>query len=61
MRSRLAAAALLSAAVLAGCTTGNAAPAPPVVTESAPAGPFRGTELDPAQPRPTFTLTDTSG
>jgi protein SCO1/2 len=26
-----------------------------------PAGAYRGTELDPPQPRPTFTLTDTTG
>ena len=54
----------LAAAALAGCTTGNAAPAspaPPVVTEPADQGPYRWTELDPAQPRPTFTLTDTAG
>jgi protein SCO1 len=58
---RLLGAAVLAVAFLAGCTTGNAAPPPPVVTEPASSGPFRGTELDPAQPRPTFTLTDTAG
>jgi protein SCO1/2 len=50
-------AALLAVALglLAGCSTASpAAPAPAAAA-------FRGLELDPPQPRPTFTLTDTSG
>ena len=64
MRPRLvmaAVAAVLASAALAGCSAGNAAAPPPLVAESTPAGQYRGTELDPAQPRPTFTLTDTAG
>jgi protein SCO1 len=62
----LAAAALLPAAallaiapLLAGCSRGAAEP--PVVADPTPQGTYRWLRLDPAQPRPTFTLTDTSG
>jgi protein SCO1 len=38
-----------------------AGPAAPVLTAPTTAGPYRGLQLDPPQPRPTFTLTDTGG
>ncbi len=38
--------------------SGIARPSRPQPT---PPGTYRGLELDPAQPRPTFTLTDTTG
>lgn len=54
-----AVALLAAAALLSGCTSGNAAP--PLVASPTPVGTYRGLELQPAQPRPTFTLTDTAG
>jgi protein SCO1/2 len=51
--------ALLGAA-LVGCSSG-AAGTPAFSAAPTPQGTYRGTELDPAQPRPTFTLTDTAG
>jgi protein SCO1/2 len=48
--------------MLAGCGGGvGAGPAVPVLTSPTAAGPYRGLALDPPQPRPTFTLTDTGG
>lgn len=51
------------AGTLAGC--GGAADQPEAAAvlsaEPTPPGTYRGTELDPPQPRPTFTLTDTTG
>jgi protein SCO1/2 len=56
---------------LAGCGAPPPAAPPPAApppavpevgtTSAAPAGPYRGLALDPPQPRPVFTLTDTSG
>lgn len=43
---------------LAACSSG---PAPTFSAAPTPQGTYRGTELDPAQPRPTFSLTDTAG
>jgi protein SCO1/2 len=48
-------------AALAGCGSAGARPAVPVLTSPAAAGPYRGLQLDPPQPRPTFTLADTAG
>ena len=48
----------------AGLLVGGAEPAAPEAAFSSaptPAGTYRGTELDPPQPRPTFTLADTAG
>jgi protein SCO1/2 len=61
-RIGVATAALGLVAVLAACGGSAAArPAAPVLTSRAAAGPYRGLQLDPPQPRPTFTLTDTAG
>ncbi|HZB48572.1 MAG TPA: SCO family protein [Mycobacteriales bacterium] len=51
------------AGTLAGCGGAGTPPAAPAVLSAAPTpeGTYRGTELDPPQPRPTFTLTDTTG
>ncbi len=50
------------AGTLAGCGDTGPAAAPAVLSAApTPAGAYRGTELDPPQPRPTFTLTDTTG
>jgi protein SCO1 len=43
---------------LSACSTSTA---DPLGAQPTQAGTYRGTELDPAQPRPTFTLTDTAG
>jgi protein SCO1/2 len=59
VRAKLTAALLAAAALLVGCTSGNATP--PLVASPTPAGRYHGLELQPAQPRPTFTLTDTTG
>jgi protein SCO1 len=56
--------ALLLGAVLTGTLAGcgGAEPAPAALSVApTPAGTYRGTELDPPQPRPTFTLRDTAG
>jgi protein SCO1/2 len=52
-----------AAATLAGCSAAAppAAERPAVSAEPTAAGTYRGLQLDPPQPRPTFTLTDTSG
>jgi protein SCO1/2 len=52
--------------LLAGCGTAAGtdragSPGPPVLTQPSPSGPYRGLQLDPPQPRPTFTLVDTAG
>jgi protein SCO1/2 len=63
VRTLLAAAAVLGTVVLAGCSAPSEASSPQPAISVAPtaAGTFRGLELQPAQPRPTFTLTDTAG
>jgi protein SCO1/2 len=63
---RYAAVAVAVAAVAVQCgRAGSSGPggagARPVVVSPSPAGPYRGLQLDPAQPRPAFTLTDTAG
>jgi protein SCO1/2 len=45
----------------AGSAAGPAAPAAPEAGSPTPAEPYRGLQLEPPQPRPTFTLTDTAG
>jgi protein SCO1/2 len=59
VRPRLTAALLVAAALLAGCSRGAAEQ--PAGAAPTPQGTYRGLQLDPAQPRPTFTLTDTAG
>ena len=49
------------AAGLAGCGGSETAPAAALSVAPTPAGTYRGTPLDPPQPRPTFTLVDTAG
>lgn len=61
MRRLLAAAAVLASVVLTGCTASLEASSPAISAEPTPPGTYRGMALDPAQPRPTFTLTDTTG
>lgn len=61
MRKLLLAAAGLVVA-LSGCTaSSDAATKPAFSAAPTPQGTYRGLELQPAQPRPTFTLTDTAG
>jgi protein SCO1 len=50
---------VLLGAALVGCSA-SADPGP-LGASPTPAGRYQGLELDPAQPRPTFTLTDTAG
>jgi protein SCO1/2 len=63
VRRRIAAlAGAVLVGALAGC--GGSEPAAPAAALSAaptPPGTYRGTPLDPPQPRPTFTLVDTTG
>jgi protein SCO1/2 len=61
VKHRLLAALLATAGLLlAGC--GGTTPAPAALsTAPTPAGTYRGLQLDPPQPRPTFTLRDTTG
>ena len=63
MRTLLAAAAVLGTVALAGCSASSeaASPRPAISVAPTAAGTFRGLELQPPQPRPTFTLTDTAG
>ena len=57
----LAAAAVLGTVALSACTASSEAASPALSAEPTPQGTYRGLELDPPQPRPTFTLTDTTG
>lgn len=61
MRRLLAAAAVLGTIALSACTASSNAASPIISTQPTPQGTYRGLELDPPQPRPTFTLTDTAG
>jgi protein SCO1 len=61
VRRLLAAAAVFGTVALSACTASSEAAPPAISAEPTPQGTYRGLELDPAQPRPTFTLTDTSG
>jgi protein SCO1/2 len=65
---KFAAVVLAVAALLAGCSSSAAAPNPGrtssglrVAGEGGPSSPYRGMALNPPQPRPAFTLTDTTG
>jgi protein SCO1/2 len=60
VRRLLAAAAVLATVGLTGCSASSQAAAP-ISAAPTPQGTYRGLALDPAQPRPTFTLTDTTG
>jgi protein SCO1 len=60
VRRLLAAAAVLGPIALSACSSSQAA-SPALSAVPTPHGTNRGMELDPAQPRPTFTLTDTTG
>jgi protein SCO1 len=58
----LAAAALALTVALTGCSTsGGASPAPSGLNTRTSSSPYQGFGLDPPQPRPSFTLTDTAG
>lgn len=61
MRRLLAAAAVLGTIALSACTASSNAASPAISVQPTPQGAYRGIELDPPQPRPTFTLTDTAG
>ena len=61
MKKWLAAAVALASVALAGCTASDAATKPAISAAATPEGTYKGLELQPAQPRPTFTLTDTAG
>lgn len=72
-RALLPAVLLALAVVLAGCTSSTTPANSPIsvgpggsgqpssLTGNTGSGPYQGTGLDPAQPRPSFTLTDTKG
>lgn len=63
MKRLLALAALLMLA-LVGCASSSGTPPTPSSSglgDQAGSGPYQGMGLDPARPRPSFTLTDTSG
>lgn len=47
--------------VLAACSSGPGKPTPSGLNDLRQVGPYQGAGLDPALPRPSFTLTDTSG
>ena len=61
MRRLLAAAAVLGMIAVSACPASSHAASPAISAAPTPQGTYRGLELDPAQPRPTFTLTDTAG
>jgi protein SCO1/2 len=52
---------LLVALLIAGCSSGSPHSTPSELKGGAQVGRFEGAGLDPAQPRPSFTLTDTTG
>lgn len=66
-RFALFAVLLALGAVLAACTSsgsgssGGSSPSPSQLNDQGGSGPYQGAGLDPAQPRPSFTLTDTAG
>jgi protein SCO1/2 len=61
VRRLLAAAAVLGTIALSACSASSEAASPALSVAPTSQGTYRGMELDPAQPRPTFTLTDTAG
>jgi protein SCO1 len=59
---RVVTAALAALALLlAGCSSSDPKPKPSELLGQNQTGPYQGAGLDPAQPRPSFTLTDTKG
>ncbi|MGN6607671.1 MAG: SCO family protein [Jatrophihabitans sp.] len=54
---------ILAALALAACSSSGGAATPKAsdLNDNAGSGPYQGLGLDPAQPRPSFTLTDTAG
>ena len=61
MTRRLAAVVAAVAIVAAACSSGAAAPRPSELHDKPTGGLYQGFGLLPPQPRPSFTLTDTSG
>jgi protein SCO1/2 len=61
MTRRLAAVVAAVAIVAAACSSGAAAPQPSELHDKPTGGVYQGFGLVPPQPRPSFTLTDTSG
>ena len=61
MTRRLAAVVAAVALVAAACSSGAAAPQPSELHDKPTGGVYQGFGLLPPQPRPSFTLTDTSG
>jgi protein SCO1/2 len=61
MTRRLAAVVAAVAVVVAACSSGAAAPQPSELRDKPTGGVYQGFGLVPPQPRPSFTLTDTSG
>jgi protein SCO1/2 len=62
VKKLLCAAAVLGSVALSACTASSEAAAKPALSAApTPQGTYKGLELQPAQPRPTFTLTDTTG
>ncbi|MDT4911829.1 MAG: hypothetical protein QOC66_957, partial [Pseudonocardiales bacterium] len=61
LAAALAAATLLVAGLVAGCSSGTPKPKGSDLVGQNHAAKFQGAGLDPAQPRPSFTLTDTAG
>jgi protein SCO1/2 len=61
MTRRLAAVVAAVAVVAAACSSGAAAPQPSELHDKPTGGVYQGFGLLPPQPRPSFTLTDTSG
>ena len=52
---------MLGTIALSACTASSNAASPAISVQPTPQGTYRGLELGPPQPRPTFTLTDTTG
>jgi protein SCO1/2 len=61
MTRRLAAVVAAIAVLAAACSSGAAAPQPSELHDKPTGGRYQGFGLIPPQPRPSFTLTDTSG
>lgn len=61
MTRRVAAVLAAVALVAAACSSGAAAPQPSELNDKPTGGVYQGFGLIPPQPRPSFTLTDTSG
>ena len=61
MTRRLAAVVAAIAVLAAACSSGAAAPQPSELHDKPTGGRYQGFGLTPPQPRPSFTLTDTTG